>query len=123
MNSKEALKQYKEIYVDKTLKFEFQPPQECYLDIIEQDLDRLEKLEKENQELLVNKNVAQGIATKFKEENDRLKKAFDKAIEKCMKFDKCPPITCIEITKVINDDNVCKECWKNYFMKEVLSND
>lgn len=42
--------------------------------IVEQSLDRLENLEKENQELLVNKNVAQGIATKLKEENDKLKK-------------------------------------------------
>lgn len=46
MNSKEALKQYKEIYVDKTSNFEFQPTQEWYLDIIKQDLDRLEELEK-----------------------------------------------------------------------------
>ena len=41
--------------------------------IIQKDLDRLEQLEKENQELLVNKNVAQGIAIKLKEENDKLK--------------------------------------------------
>lgn len=40
---------------------------------IKQSLDRLEKLEKENKELLVNKNVAQGIATKLKEENDTLR--------------------------------------------------
>ena len=105
MTSKEALKQYKEIYVDKTLKFEFQPAQEWYLDIIKQDLDRLYELEqannslrafignlqtcrerearkikelkKKNQKLLVNKNVAQGIATKFKEENHKLKQALE----------------------------------------------
>jgi hypothetical protein len=88
---------------------------------ISQDLDKLEKLEEENQVLLVNKNVAQGIAKKNKEENDKLKKAFDKAIEKCMKFDKCPPITCIELAN--DNDNVCKECWKKYFMKEVLGNE
>ena len=46
MKSKEALKEYKKIYVDKTLKFEFQPTQEWYLNIIEKDLDRLEKVEK-----------------------------------------------------------------------------
>lgn len=38
-------------------------------DILEDFID----MEKENQELLVNKNVAQGIAKKFKEENDKLK--------------------------------------------------
>lgn len=37
----------------------------------------LENLEKENQELLVNKNVAQGIATKLKEENTKLKKVIE----------------------------------------------
>ena len=42
-----------------------------------QDLDRLEQLEKENQELVVNKNVAQGIAIKLKEENAKLKQAFE----------------------------------------------
>ena len=47
------------------------------IETIKQDLDRLEQLEKENQELVVNKNVAQGIAIKLKEENDRLKKALE----------------------------------------------
>lgn len=44
---------------------------------IQQDLDRLEKLEEENKALLVNKNVAQGIAKKLKEENDKLKQALE----------------------------------------------
>lgn len=51
----------------------------------------LEKLEKENQEL-----------------NEKLELALDKAIEKFMKFDKCPPITCIELYN--GNNNVCKEC-------------
>lgn len=59
--------------------------------LIKQDLDRLEKLEKKNaslqseidglqnknKKLLVNKNIAQGIATKLKQENDKLKKAIE----------------------------------------------
>ena len=40
-------------------------------------LDRYMSLEKENQELLVYKNVAQGIATKLKIENDKLKKVIE----------------------------------------------
>lgn len=36
-----------------------------------------ERLEKENQELLVNKNVAQGIATKLKQENNKLKNVIE----------------------------------------------
>lgn len=44
---------------------------------IKQDLDRLEKLKEKNKVLLVNKNVAQGIAKKFKEENDKLKKVIE----------------------------------------------
>lgn len=54
---------------------------------------------------------------------ERLELALEKAIEKCMKFDKCPPITCIELYNDNDNDNVCKECWKKYFMKEVLDND
>ena len=73
MNSKEALEEYKKIYVDKTLKFEFQPTQEWYLDIIKQDLDRLEKLEKIENELGCHLDVAfkatqNGIY--FKENNE-----------------------------------------------------
>lgn len=56
-----------------------------------------------------------------RKELEKLELALDKAIEKCMKFDKCPPITCIELYD--GNNNVCKECWKKYFMKEVLEND
>ena len=43
------------------------------IEIIKQDLDRLEKLKKANKKLLVNKNFAQGVALKLKQENDILK--------------------------------------------------
>ena len=46
MNSKEALKQYREIYIDKNYNVDSVPSQEWFLDIIKQDLNRLEKLEK-----------------------------------------------------------------------------
>lgn len=86
----------------------------------ERETRKIEELEKKNQELLVNKNVAQGIVTKLKEENDKLKKALDKA---CEKLD----YTCIpveeELVEDLDCDNNCKECWKKYFMKEVLHND
>ena len=35
------------------------------------------KLKQENKELLVNKNVAQGIATNLKQENEKLKQAIE----------------------------------------------
>lgn len=74
-------------------------------DIIEKDLKRLEVLEKENQEL--------------KEENNKLEKALDKA---CERLDwECP------VSQELIDDLDCenckdtyKECWKKYFLKEVL---
>ena len=97
---------------------------ECEI-LIQHLKNQRECLEKENVELLVNKNVAQGIAIKLKEENDRLKKAFDKACELLEDYTgHCP---CGE--ELIEDldcnecDNNCKECWKKYFMKEVLGNE
>ena len=45
MTIKEALKEYKEIYIDKTFKGNECPSQEWYFKIIKQDLERLEKLE------------------------------------------------------------------------------
>jgi hypothetical protein len=99
MNSKEALESIKNTKTNHIKNEKLGQPRKMYLvkelkkeeiKTIKQDLDKLEKLEK----------------------------AFDKAIEKCMKFDKCPPITCIELAN--DNDNVCKECWKKYFMKEVL---
>lgn len=56
MIGKEALKEYKEIYIDKTFKGDSCPSQEWYLEIIEQDLDKLEELEKVI-EIIKNKDV------------------------------------------------------------------
>ena len=44
MTSKEALKEYKEIYIDKTFKGNECPSQEWYFKIVEQDLERLEQI-------------------------------------------------------------------------------
>ena len=46
MTSREALKQYREIYIDKNYNGDIAPSQEWFLDIIEKDLDRLEILKK-----------------------------------------------------------------------------
>ena len=62
-----------------------------YKEAIEQDLDRLEKLEK----------------------------ALDKA---CEKLDYTCPVEeeLVEDLDCDDCDNNCKDCWKKYFMKEVL---
>lgn len=117
MNSKEALERIiKSHHIAMAMLCEGRKDDETEkaIETIKKDLDKLE-------ELKVNVNVVQSLAKKYKQENDKLKLALDKAIEKCMKFDKCPPITCIEL--YTGNDNVCKECWKKYFMKEVLGND
>ena len=83
MNSKEALERINNFLIKSGEQdYDFYSnqtvliiPLSIELCIIKQDLDRLEKLEEENKVLLVNKNVAQGIAKKFKEENDKFKKA------------------------------------------------
>lgn len=45
MTSKEALKQYREIYIDKNYNGDIAPSQEWFLDIIEKDLEVLNQLE------------------------------------------------------------------------------
>ena len=86
MNSKEALETIGMTKTNNIKSESLSKPRVMYLvkelrkkeiQTIKQDLDRLEKLEKENQELVVNKNVAQGIAIKLKEENDKLKQALE----------------------------------------------
>ena len=62
MTSKEALKEYKEIYIDKTFKGNECPSQEWYFKIIKQDLERLEKLEKVI-EILKRRNVCVYLLT------------------------------------------------------------
>ena len=131
MNSKEALELLKNNISDylETIKNN-EPTVDkigflyvCLLyEIIKQDLEKLEKLKKKNKRLLVNKNVAQGIAIKLKEENDKLKKALDKACERLE--ESCPVDQ--ELVEDLDCDecnNNCKECWKKYFMKEVLGNE
>lgn len=78
MTSKEALRTIlincKDLCIDKNYNVIHL---EDLVKIILQDLERLEKLEKENQELLINKNVAQKIATKLKNDNDKLQKLLE----------------------------------------------
>lgn len=74
MNSKEALRELSMmINREKHINSEWNKKIDKLKTIIEKDLNRLEKLKKENQELLINKNVAQKIATKLKNDNDKLK--------------------------------------------------
>lgn len=80
MNSKEAFIELRKFLEEKHNEMFLTPVKlETFkgfkLDKIEQDLERLEQLEKENQELLINKNVAQKIAIKLKNDNDKLKNA------------------------------------------------
>lgn len=46
MTSKEVLKQYREIYIDKNYNGDIAPSQEWFLDIIEKDLEILECFKK-----------------------------------------------------------------------------
>lgn len=78
MTSKEALKELTlMINREKHINSEWNKKIYDLELIIKKDLDKFKKLEKKNQELLVNKNVAQGIATKLKEENIKLKKVIE----------------------------------------------
>ena len=78
MSSKVALeKLVRKLYNSNDICISLSAEDYMLVEAIMQDLDRLEKVEKENQELVVNKNVAQGIAIRLKEENDKLKKALE----------------------------------------------
>ena len=92
---------------------------------LEKDLAQLEKLEKKNKELLVNKNVAQGIAIKLKEENEKYKNAIEILKDYRLKIryiesiDKAPQI-------IFNpqDDGVVSINQEEYeLLKEVLNNE
>ena len=75
MNSKEALERLiRKLYNSNDICVSLSAEDYMLVEAIMQDLDRLEK---ENQELVVNKNVAQGIAIRLKEENDKLKQALE----------------------------------------------
>lgn len=84
MTSKEALKTIKYTNTNHIKYSKIGMPLKLYsvgelrkteIKTIQKDLEKLKKLEKENQELLINKNVAQKIAIKLKNENTKLKKA------------------------------------------------
>lgn len=83
------------------------------------DLDRLEELEKENQELKEANKYLLNMSVDLHNEKEELKKAFDKA---CERLDwSCPT------EQDLVDDFDCenckddyKECWKKYFLNEVL---
>ena len=66
------MKEYKEIYIDKTFKGDACPSQEWYFEIIKQDLDKLEKLESE----LKRKS---GIICMLESENESLHNSLEKA--------------------------------------------
>jgi hypothetical protein len=88
-------------------------------------------IEKENQELIVNKNVAQGIAKKFKEENLKLKKAIEILNDKLdIKLEVYHNGGCILNHKVIRNCIIPNERCLRYLeveeyelLKEVLEND
>jgi hypothetical protein len=104
------------------------------IEIIKQDLERLEVLEQENQEyfeiickqayLLNNKHIDKPIIEKLIQENEKLKKALELACER-LSWD-CPVaqdlIDDLDCEKTCGDCNM-KECWVKYFMKKVLEND
>ena len=127
MSSLEALKQIeKELYLllPKNIR-------DTLIQTIKQDLERLKQLEKENQEwkeayIKVNEELhcafARGTdSARFDvlEENEKLEKALDKA---CEMIAICPPID-VDVETCEKVENECKECWKKYFLKEVLCND
>lgn len=112
MTSKEALKQYKKIYNDKTFTGDCVPTKEWFLSIIEKDLDRLEELRdlykiatkgnwklKEENTKLKNKNTALEIWNDcYTKENSKLKKA----IEIILKY-KINPSTFIFTRKIYKE--------------------
>jgi predicted RNase H-like nuclease (RuvC/YqgF family) len=90
---------------------------------IKQDLERLEQLEKENQELKSKLSAIEFWNERYIEHNDKLEKALDKACEKFDFIYHC-------LLDAINDlDYVCpitlnfiddlereNKCWKMYFL-------
>lgn len=85
-----------------------------------------EALETENKILLVNKNVAQGIAKKFKEENDKLKQALDTLIRKLdIRLTKTENYDTAETYYSVYNENSCEVLYPEEYelLKEVLKND
>lgn len=96
---------------------------------LEQDLDKLEQLENENQELKEkfkmleeNEEVVLTTLEMAVQENTKLKKALEKS---CERLDYTCPVEeeLIDDLDCENCDSNCKECWKKFFLKEVLGND
>ena len=99
------------------------------VNIIKKSLSRLEQLEKENQELKETINDLQKDydALDYEQvelyaENTKLKKALEKA---CEKLDYTCPVEeeLIDDLDCENCESDCKECWKKYFLKEVLQDE
>lgn len=95
----------------------------CFLrNIIEKDLNKLKQFEKENEELKEANKFLLNMSIDVHNEKEELKKAFDKA---CERLDwSCPT------EQDLVDDFDCenckddyKECWKKYFLKDVLDNE
>ena len=132
MTSKEALRRILGFisfccyeYFDKELEKDWKKD----IDTIKQDLERLETLEKENQNLHneLHSLMCYGIGNAQKDlladnemlqqENEKLKKALELACEMLGDWD-CP------VSQELIDDLDCeaccdnyKECWKKYFIK------
>lgn len=90
--------------------------------IHEQDYYRLKKENKELRKAIKQWNISGGNLLR---ENAKLKKALDKACERLEYYtDNCPcGEELIEDLDCDDCESNCKECWKKYFMKEVLENE
>jgi hypothetical protein len=124
-------------YIKSKLEYltRYEPSLSFDIDMYEkilQDLERLEVLEKENQELndVIEKYNHLNIQSFFirdreREENKQLKKAIEKAC-KILSWD-CPCSQ--DLIDDLDCENRCQpdidyaECWKKYFLKEVLGDD
>lgn len=133
MNSKEALKRiYNDAISMNEIEEDVEEIKKDY-ELIKQDLDRLEQLEKERQEVetrLSSKetNTFDEIATMIKKAND-----YDVLVNKCKQLEKALEKSCelldytCPVEEELIDDLDCencednyKECWKIFFLKEVL---
>lgn len=103
------------------------------LEVLRQDLERLEELEKENKILKkVIENSNKGYDVLMKNANiqdlNRLQEIYklEKALEKsCEKLDYTCPVE-EELIDDLNCENCkdnYKECWKKFFLKEDLENE
>jgi tetratricopeptide (TPR) repeat protein len=87
-----------------------------------QDLERLEALKNKNAALKIKVRAWEIQSDKYKQEIEQLKKAIEKA-SKILSWD-CPCSQ--DLTDDLDCENRCQpdidyaECWKKYFLKEVL---